>query len=174
MPASAEPLEKVAKPESPAVGISSVSTSEKTGKRRGIVTRVLWSLALFGAINAGLWTFVGDGKKNPTDANCWNSGASVEETIKGFEALKQKPDVILLGSSLVMFPFWAMDVAENKNIADIFHYHDSQALKKQLKAVGCGQENVYSLAVFGQMAWSGSLCPNPIAAADYLTKQMFQ
>ncbi|HNB24091.1 MAG TPA: hypothetical protein PKZ32_16855 [Candidatus Melainabacteria bacterium] len=140
------------KPETPAGEASGVSAGEKPGKRKGIVTRVLWSLALFGAINAGLWTFVGDGKKNPNDANCWNSGASVEETIRGFEALKQKPDIILLGSSLVMFPFWAMDVADNKNIADIFHYHNSEALKKQLKAAGCGQESVYSLAVFGQMA----------------------
>ncbi|HIA54457.1 MAG TPA: hypothetical protein EYN91_20625 [Candidatus Melainabacteria bacterium] len=160
MPVSVEPREKTAELEIPAGGVSSGSKNEKSNKRRGIVTRVLWSLALFGAINAGLWTFVGDGKKNPTDANCWNSGASVEETIKGFEALKQKPDVILLGSSLVMFPFWAMDAADNKNISDIFHYHNSEALKKQLKEAGCGQENVYSLAVFGQMASDAYLMTN--------------
>jgi hypothetical protein len=170
LPASVEPLEKVAKPESLAGGSSKDSTAEKSGRRKGIVTRVLWSLALFGAINAGLWTFVGDGKKNAADANCWNSGASVEETIKGFEALKAKPDVVLLGSSLVMFPFWAMDVADNKNIADIFHYHNSEALKKQLKSVGCGQENVYSLAVFGQMASDAYLITNEFVKGEKTPK----
>lgn len=167
MPAT---VETVKKPEIKPGGASTGSASEKSSKRKGVVTRVLWSLALFGAINAGLWTFVGDGKKSSSDANCWNSGASVEETIRGFEALKQKPDVILLGSSLVMFPFWAMDAAEKKNIDDIFHYHGSEALKKQLKAAGCGQENIYSLAVFGQMASDAYLMTSEFVKGDKTPK----
>lgn len=157
MPASVETAKKPDAHEAP----SSLNyAGEKDSKRKGIVTRVLWSLALFGAINAGLWTFVGEGKKSASDANCWNSAASVEETINSFHALKTKPDVILLGSSLVMFPFWAMDVAENKGIADIFRYHNSEALKKQLKAAGREQKTVYSLAVFGQMASDAYLMTN--------------
>lgn len=167
MPAT---VETVKKPEIKPGGLSTGSANEKSSKRKGVVTRVLWSLALFGAINAGLWTFVGDGKKSSSDANCWNSGASVEETIRGFEALKQKPDVILLGSSLVMFPFWAMDAAEKKNIDDIFHYHGSEALKKQLKAAGCGQENIYSLAVFGQMASDAYLMTSEFVKGDKTPK----
>lgn len=167
MPAT---VETVKKPEIKPGGPSTGSANEKSSKRKGVVTRVLWSLALFGAINAGLWTFVGDGKKSSSDANCWNSGASVEETIRGFEALKQKPDVILLGSSLVMFPFWAMDAAEKKNIDDIFHYHGSEALKKQLKAAGCGQENIYSLAVFGQMASDAYLMTSEFVKGDKTPK----
>lgn len=167
MPAT---VETVKKPEIKPGGPSTGSANERSSKRRGVVTRVLWSLALFGAINAGLWTFVGDGKKSSSDANCWNSGASVEETIRGFEALKQKPDVILLGSSLVMFPFWAMDAAEKKNIDDIFHYHGSEALKKQLKAAGCGQENIYSLAVFGQMASDAYLMTSEFVKGDKTPK----
>lgn len=167
MPAT---VETVKKPEVKPGGPSTGSANERSSKRKGVVTRVLWSLALFGAINAGLWTFVGDGKKSSSDANCWNSGASVEETIRGFEALKQKPDVILLGSSLVMFPFWAMDAAEKKNIDDIFHYHGSEALKKQLKAAGCGQENIYSLAVFGQMASDAYLMTSEFVKGDKTPK----
>lgn len=167
MPAT---VETVKKPEVKPGGPSTGSANERSSKRKGVVTRVLWSLALFGAINAGLWTFVGDGKKSSSEANCWNSGASVEETIRGFEALKQKPDVILLGSSLVMFPFWAMDAAEKKNIDDIFHYHGSEALKKQLKAAGCGQENIYSLAVFGQMASDAYLMTSEFVKGDKTPK----
>ncbi len=167
MPAT---VETVKTPEIKPGGPSTGSANERSSKRRGVVTRVLWSLALFGAINAGLWTFVGDGKKSSSDANCWNSGASVEETIRGFEALKEKPDVILLGSSLVMFPFWAMDAAEKKNIDDIFHYHGSEALKKQLKAAGCGQENIYSLAVFGQMASDAYLMTSEFVKGDKTPK----
>ncbi len=159
MPAS---VETIRKPEAPA--------ANKKDKRRGLVTRMLWSLAIFGAINAGLWTLAGDGKKSQGDANCWNSAASVEETINSFKALKDKPDVILLGSSLVMFPFWAMDVEENKGIADIFRYHNSEALKKMLKATGHEQKTVYSLAVFGQMASDAYLITNEFVKGDKTPK----
>lgn len=152
------------------VASPSIAAVEKTGKRKGWVTRVLWSLALFGAINAGLWTFVGDGKKAATDANCWNSAASVEETINGFKALNSKPEVILLGSSLVMFPFWAMDVAQDKNISDIFHYHNSESLKKMLKAAGREISTVYSLAVFGQMASDAYLMTNEFVKGEKTPK----
>ncbi len=146
MPASAKTVTKAEVPDTEA-------SAEKTAPgRKGLVTRVLWSLALFGAINAALWTFVGDGKKPQSDANCWNSGASIEETINSFQSLKAKPDVILLGSSLVMFPFWAMDAAHNKQISDIFRYHKSEEMKKMLALAGCRQDTIFSLAVFGQMA----------------------
>lgn len=145
-------VKSLEKPQAPKAEALSDNTDDKSGRRKGLVTRVLWSGALFAAINAALWTFVGDGKKANTEANCWNSGASVEETINSFQALKAKPDVVLLGSSLVMFPFWAMDVANDKSIPDIFRYHKSETLKKMLKETGCPQNTVFSLAVFGQMA----------------------
>ncbi len=167
MPASVETIKK---PEAPEADASVKHESEKASKRKGIVTRVLWSLALFGAINAGLWTFVGEGKKPASDANCWNSAASVEETINSFNALNAKPDVILLGSSLVMFPFWAMDVAKDKGIADIFRYHNSEALKSELKTAGREQKTVYSLAVFGQMASDAYLMTNEYVKGDKTPK----
>lgn len=167
MPASVETAEK---PDAPGAAASVNDTSEKVSRHKGLFTRVLWSLALFGAINAGLWTFVAEGKKPDSDANCWNSAASVEETINSFHALKAKPDVILLGSSLVMFPFWAMDVAENKGIADIFRYHNSEALKKKLKEAGREQKTVYSLAVFGQMASDAYLMTNEYVKGDKAPK----
>lgn len=167
MPASVETAKK---PDAPGAAASVNDTSEKVSRHKGLFTRVLWSLALFGAINAGLWTFVAEGKKPDSDANCWNSAASVEETINSFHALKAKPDVILLGSSLVMFPFWAMDVAENKGIADIFRYHNSEALKKKLKEAGREQKTVYSLAVFGQMASDAYLMTNEYVKGDKTPK----
>ncbi|MBC7996350.1 MAG: hypothetical protein IAF58_00295 [Leptolyngbya sp.] len=151
-------------PESPKVDARSLPPA-KEKPRKGIMTRVLWSLAFFGAINAGLWTFIGDGKKK-ADADCWNSAASVEESINSFKALKANPDVVLLGSSLVMFPFWAMDKANDKTIGDIFHYHGSKALSDSLKNSGVADQKVFSLAVFGQMASDAYLMTNEYLQGD--------
>ncbi len=63
-----------------------------------------------------------------------------------------------------------MDVAENKGIADIFRYHNSEALKKQLKAAGREQQTVYSLAVFGQMASDAYLMTNEYVKDNKIPK----
>lgn len=110
----------------------------------------LWALAFFVIINFLLWKVAGEEKSVSKDL--WSGSGSIDLAVNEFKAMDRKPTVVLLGSSLMMFPFYAMDAETDKNPGDIFHHHHSAALTKSLKDAGFKDPSVYSLAIFGQMA----------------------
>lgn len=110
----------------------------------------IWSLALFSALNLTFWHFAGEEKAVSKDL--WSGAGSIDLAINEFESSKAQPTVVLLGSSLMMFPFFAMDAEMDKKAGDIFHHHRSTVLETALKQTGFNKPNVLSLAIFGQMA----------------------
>lgn len=134
----------------------------------GFSTAVFWSFLVFAAINIILFIATGDKKKAQSEASTdyWNSPASIDLTIKSWRELAFKPDVILVGSSLMMFPFWSMDLEIKKDIGDIFHHRESMKLAQELDRAGIKNQKVYSLAVFGAMASDAYLYVNEFLKND--------
>ena len=109
-----------------------------------------------------------DEEKTSRGGDFWTNPALTDLAIHQFKAASQieRPRVVLLGSSLVMFPFWAMDASINPKIDDIAHYHHSMALSRALhtgNGAGAGEAkftapsaekpiSVFNLASAGQMS----------------------
>lgn len=115
------------------------------------------ALVCFIILNVFLWQVAGQEKKvkgtaNDTTMELWSGAGSVDLTVNDFRRLKQRPTIVLLGSSLVMHPFWAMDAELDHGIADIFHYHNSRALTDALAQAKYPGQRVFNMAVFGAMA----------------------
>jgi hypothetical protein len=107
----------------------------------------IWALVLFALVNAGLWRL--EGKRSN---DLWRGTGSIDLAINDFNALTYKPTVVLLGSSLVMYPFWSMDIAiAPGHVGDIFHHHGSLALEEDMRKAGFADPHVFSFAIFGQM-----------------------
>lgn len=140
----------------------SPQTADKPKSRWQIwLTTFFWAFALFAVINFVLWKVAGEEKAASKDL--WNGTGSIDLALDGLAALKQKPTVVLLGSSLMMYPFWAMDKQADKNIPDIFHHHFSHEFENKLAQAGMKNPTVYSLAIFGQMSSDAYIYVN-----DYL------
>lgn len=124
----------------------------QSGKRKGPgwARSVVWALVIFSAINVGLWNLEGRNKANANDV--FHGTGSIDLAVNAYKALPEKPTVTLLGSSLIMFPFWSMDIAlDRKNMIDIFHHHRSAALEQKMQQAGFHKPTVFSFAVFGEM-----------------------
>lgn len=128
----------------------------------------LWAMVLFCALNAALWTTVTEKKASSGQSlrDLWSGTASIDLAVNGFNQLHSRPDVVLIGSSLIMYPFWAMDKAKNPRIADIFHHHDSLMLKEALAGKFHKPVSVYSLAIFGQMSSDAYIYVNEYLKGD--------
>jgi hypothetical protein len=83
--------------------------------------------------------------------NFWDE-ASVKSTIDDFARLRKKPDIVLIGSSVMMFPFWAVD---KDNFADApdkpYLYHHARVFENQMAALGEKSLSVYNFATPLQM-----------------------
>lgn len=122
-----------------------------------------WALALFLVVNAGLFRLESERKSN----DLWHGTGSIDLVVNEFRALKEKPTVVLLGSSLVMFPFWSLDKSKDPvGVGDIFHHHGSKELEKQMQAVGIANPHVFSFAVFGQMVSDAYIYVNEFLEKD--------
>ncbi|MDR3614630.1 MAG: hypothetical protein P4L53_13810 [Candidatus Obscuribacterales bacterium] len=173
MPTSSTPLApdlsnstKVAGRSAPQRGAAKFSKSPK----KMLFTATFCAFSIFIALNAVLWKVAGEekvkGSATDSVADLWSGAGSIDLTVNGFKALKERPTVVLLGSSLVMHPFWSMDAQLDKKIDDIFHHHSSITFGRELEANGCSKQNVYSFAVFGEMASDGYIYANDFLKGD--------
>lgn len=135
-----------------------------------LLTATFCAFSVFVVLNAVLWKIAGEekvkGSATDSVADLWSGAGSIDLTVNGFKALKERPTVVLLGSSLVMHPFWSMDALLDKKVDDIFHHHCSITFARELEARGCGKQNVYSFAVFGEMASDGFIYANDFLKGD--------
>ncbi len=96
----------------------------------------------------------------------WNNPASIKETVDGFNSFAKAPDVVLVGSSLVMYPFWAMDAELNPNLNEFVHYHQARTLELALSKATNKKHSAYSLASSGQMASDSLLLVGELLKGD--------
>ncbi len=107
------------------------------------------AFAIFMALNVFLLTRYGEDKKSN---DMFHGTGSMDYAVRTFEKLQQQPRVVLLGSSLMMYPFWALDKFKlPAQTGDMFHQRESLVLEQLLTKPGQPKPIVYSFAVFGQM-----------------------
>lgn len=124
---------------------------------------VIWAFLIFAAINLALWPLAGGDKQAK---NLWSGTGSIDLTLNDFNKLENAPEVVLLGSSLMMFPFWSMDCEKDRSLGDIFHHHRSQVLESKLKQEGFASPTVFSFAIFGQMVSDAYIYVNEYLKED--------
>lgn len=137
-----------------------------TGKSsRKYVASAVIAFALFIVTNIALFTIFGPVKTYGNDL--WNGTGSIDLAIEDFKKLESKPDVVLLGSSLMMYPFWSMDFNRDQSIGDLFHHHRSSTLENKLSKDGAvNKPTVFSWAIFGQMASDSYIYANEFLKGD--------
>ncbi|CAN5347668.1 hypothetical protein BH10CYA1_BH10CYA1_16860 [soil metagenome] len=140
-------------------------------KKKGLQTAACWAIGLFVAVNGALAVTGLDkkpvrGAASDSTRDLWSGTGSIDLAINGLAELKKRPTVMLLGSSLIMHPFWAMDAEKNPHLPDIFHYHGSNALEDKLAEVGAPKQRVYSLAIFGEMISDAYIYVNDFMKGD--------
>jgi hypothetical protein len=96
----------------------------------------------------------------------WGGTGSIDLAVGDYAKLPKRPAVVLLGSSLMMYPFWAMDREKHAQIGDIFHHHESLVLEDALKSHGRNNTGVYSFAIFGQMVSDAYIYVNEYLKGD--------
>lgn len=73
-----------------------------------------------------------------------------------------RPDIVLMGSSLMMSAIWGYDSATYKNVGDFFAYHRSQGLETALAKRGLKNLAIVNLALPGAMISDGFLIANKL------------
>ncbi len=138
--------------------------------KKSVIKRSLFcALSIFAVINVGLAQFSAMEQRKSAKApggDFWTNPVLIDAAIAEFKAQKPPAKVVLLGSSLVMFPFWAMDASFEHKISDIAHYHKSAALEAALAKSGVGQVPIFSLASAGQMSSDTYLYVNEFLKGD--------
>ncbi|MFA7338866.1 MAG: hypothetical protein WC028_18920 [Candidatus Obscuribacterales bacterium] len=146
------------------------SGPEKTkGPKTGWKRPISWALAIFAVVNLGLAqasSMQQERSARSSGGDFWTNPALIDLAIKEYRAQKPPANVVLLGSSLMMFPFWAMDASFDPKIADIAHYHKSVALQAVLEKNGIKNSSVFSLASAGQMSSDAFLYANEFLKGD--------
>lgn len=146
------------------------SLTSATAKKRFFVPAAIVAFIIFAVINVGCFLRFGSddtvkGSAGDSNRDLWSGAGSIDITTRGFQQLRQTPQVVLLGSSLIMHPFWSMD-AELGSFGDIFHHHQSYTLAHDLGLAGVANPCVYSLAVFGEMISDAYIYVNEYLKGD--------
>jgi hypothetical protein len=119
---------------------------------------------LFTLINIGLLVRFGDEQASArlSDRNC-----GIGLAVDGFKALPRSPRVVFLGSSLILFPIWALDKLNDMSLGDIFHHRESRALAAMITKSDDKQAPiVYNLGIYGQMVSDAYIYANELLKAD--------
>ncbi len=75
---------------------------------------------------------------------------TIDSAVQQYKVAEQ-PDVVLLGSSLIMSPVWTADFHRYGHVGDFYRHHRSYQLEKKLQADGGQPTRVFSFAVPGAM-----------------------
>jgi len=131
--------------------------------RRWFLRTGFVAAALFVVANAILFLCIGEAKRSK---DFWSGTGAIDTLVSDYAALKSRPQIVLLGSSLMMYPFWAMDKNADAKIGDIFHHHDSVALRKSLVDAGLKPPTIYNFATFGTMVSDSYIFLNEFCTGD--------
>lgn len=106
------------------------------------------SLGIFAVLN--LLLFWWDGAEPFTKLSLDNVHFDYRGTENDVQRLSREPNIVLLGSSLSLYPQWRVDQEDGANTVDSNHYHFARSLEREL-----GSRNfnatTYNLAVGGAM-----------------------
>ncbi|HEY9756137.1 MAG TPA: D-alanyl-lipoteichoic acid biosynthesis protein DltD [Oculatellaceae cyanobacterium] len=109
----------------------------------------LAAVLLFLGLNAGFsYGAANGGKAKNSDQN--GVVQTIDSAVQQYKKA-ETPDVVLLGSSLIMSPVWTADYKKFVNVNDFYRHHRSYLLEKKLSAETNEELKVFSFAVPGAM-----------------------
>ena len=109
-------------------------------KRSFAASTAAWAIGLFLSLNIGMQAWeLKPSKRQPNHVGCTTVTQDAYESAAKLFLQKHAAGktVALLGSSLVLAPFWSADVAHYKNVGDCWHHHEAQWLEQNLSQAGC-------------------------------------
>jgi len=105
----------------------------------------IWVCLIFLVLN-----LVGDrlakshAKKHPSNENA-------RAVLANYQGLTQKPEVVLLGSSIVRFPFWLSDLKHSNNVPKFNDYSFCEYLEKQVEKKANRIVNIFDMGIDAEM-----------------------
>lgn len=118
----------------------------------------LVAISLFLLINLGLSANTSTGNrllKKPEETNA--TAQACDSALYQYAASKSVPEIVLIGSSVLMAPTWSVDSQVFPQVPDVYHHHrwlslESKATQKRQK-----QTSVFTFALPGLMVSDGYL-----------------
>lgn len=127
------------------------STPAKTGRRLAL-SSASCALALYLAINATIQ--ITDLNNSRRAAAKIGQTSVTQQAFEGAADLlrtkaNEGPTCALLGSSLVLAPFWSSDLKHFPNVGDCWHHHASMYMEKNFADAGLGKTGVVNFGLPG-------------------------
>ena len=70
--------------------------------------------------------------------------SSIDTTVFDFNALRKPADLVVMGSSVMMYPIWSVDQLTDRSIPHkMWLYHQARVLERQLQKRGLKDETAY-------------------------------
>lgn len=107
------------------------------------------AIGLFLALNSS-FTFGAAVNSHAKNADQNGVLQTIDSAVQQYKNIEQ-PDIVLLGSSLIMSPVWTADYKKFVNVSDFYRHHRSYLLERKLSQDGGQPERVFSFAVPGAM-----------------------
>ena len=114
----------------------------------GCLCAFIISILLFLVLNYALWW-------RDSNAPFTNSAVNAQHfdfsgTVGGLKGLPSPPQVLLMGSSLLLYPSWIVDYGTNTKCGDPNHYHFCDGLESACRRAGSSRKlRVYDLSIGG-------------------------
>jgi hypothetical protein len=105
----------------------------------------IWVCLIFLAVNG-----VGD-RLAKVDAKKHPSNENARAVIANYKRLTEKPEVILLGSSIVRFPFWLSDLKHSNNVPRFNDYSFCEYLEKQVGKKTKLKVSIFDMGIDAEM-----------------------
>src|SRR5271156_1251724 len=93
----------------------------------------LWAIAIYFLLNIAL--SLGTGASQRLHSKPEEKAATYQACDSAIEQFRQAataPQVVLIGSSVVMAPLWSVDARSFAGVADVYHHHRSLELSRLL------------------------------------------
>lgn len=105
------------------------------------------ALLLFLALNMVLGVCASNQKMDTgPSSNPMRKIDSVALLLEQWQRLDRRPNIVMMGSSLLQAPFWSMDKVKDGTICDIFSYRGAKCLERKLEAMGWQSPCVFDFA----------------------------
>jgi hypothetical protein len=147
------------------LGRSTTSLSpDRTGNRSGrsnhlcLGSAAVWAIVFYLLLNTGFSLATNLSRQSKKKAEQQGvTFQACDSAVEQFQSASKPPEVVLVGSSVLMAPLWSTDVKHFANVADVYHHHRSLELERLLSARALGSKQVFAFALPGLMVSDGYL-----------------
>ena len=123
----------------------SAPVSQTRKQRLLLASSFLWVCLIFVVVN-----FVGD-RLAKRDAKKHPSNENARAVLANYQRLQEKPEVVLLGSSIVRFPFWLSDLKHSNNVPKFNDYSFCEYLQKKVSEKASRNVNIFDMGIDAEM-----------------------